>query len=409
MQSSGGIRFAFLVLVVLMQRVVADEWKIGGAIDQSISYDDNIGLRAESAPVFGYLLKPQFKAGWGTAETQIGVSGRGDIRRYDDERWDCENFSLNTDNQYRKNRNTFSVSAGYAQSCSYVGQLIDTGLLVPNNQSESFNSSVSWNWQWSLRDQITVRPSYSQTNYSSVSSSNNSSSAVSFRNNETYSIDLSEQHQWSHRFSSNTSLFFSNSAFSSAGNSSGQNVFGFQLGGQYSISRAWSFLANGGLRWVQRPSANDFSADPGSSLTLAHVGSLSLNYKGRDVTSSLSYSRSINPSAFGQLLESNAVDLKYAYQLDRGLSLSLDGSASEYKAAGQALLQTASSRTFYTASMGVIWDFARNWRLSANYRYRRQEYPDTVGQIDSVFQGTRESNAVMLSLKFNWDGWRVSR
>lgn len=411
MRSHGKFLPVSLVWIVLMPLANADEWKITAGMDQGIEYDDNIGLRADATPAFGYLLKPSFGANWNTAVMGIGITGRSDIRRYDDERWDCENFSLGADQHYQQRRHVFSISGDYSQSCSYSQQIADTGILVPNNQTENLNFAPSWNWQWTQRDQLTLSPSYSQTSYSIVGSDNDVATSANFRNNETYSIDLSEQHRWTRRINFTAGLFYSHTQFSHAGGTSGQSVYGFQVGGQYAISRAWSINAGGGLRWVEIPTAGGITnGEANDAPQLAEIGNLALNYKGQRMDYSLSYSRSVNPSAFGQMLEYSSLNMEYAYQITRELSFNLDGSLSENQSIGQSQFQTAQNRRYFSASAGLVWKFAREWQLSASYRYRRQEYPDMDGaQANNTLAGMQDSNAIMLHLNYNWDGWRVSR
>ncbi len=418
MHRDGKVWLASLILVMLGQIAVAAEWKLTGTLEQGVEYDDNIAMRVDATPAFGYLLRPSLSANWNTAVMNLGITGNGDIRRYDDERWDCDSFSLGLNQRYLRQRNVFSLAGGYSQSCSYSQQIADTGILVPNNQSESYNLAPAWNWQWTPRDQLSLSPTYSQTSYSAVGSANNIGTGVGYQSNKTYGVDLSENHQWSQRLSFNGGLSFSHTEYTGTGTStytgtgaSTQNVSGFQLGGEYAITRYWSVNAGGGGRWVQRPMTyNSPGSDGDNSLLFTQVSNLTLSYTGRSMDYSLGYSRTVNPSAFGQASEYNSVNTKYSYQFTRDLSFSLDGSFLNSQAVGQSVNQAAQNRTYYTASTGLVWKFVRDWQLSASYRYRRQEYPDVEGvQAANAFSDAQVSNALMLHLKYNWNGLRGSR
>jgi len=410
MRLDGKFLLISLILIVQRQIALADEWKVSGTLDQETLYNDNISMRVDPSAVFGYLLKPRLQADWSTAVMKVGVNGSGDIRRYDDQRWDCDNFSVGADQEYLQKRHAFSISGEYSQKCTYSQQIEDTGILMPNNRMESYKVSPEWNWQMTPLDSLALTPSYSEMNYSNTQVSSNLATSVNYRNNKTFSVNLSETHNWNRRLSTNAGLFYSDTEFSNAGSTHSQSVFGFQLGGKYLISRAWSVNARGGLRWVQQPFAVNTGSESGNSAPLmAEVGNLDVVYKGRVIDYSLSYSRSVNPSAFGQLFDYSSLDSKFSYKLGDELSFNLDGSVSENQAIGQAEFQTVNNRIFYSLSTGLTWQFAKSWRLSANYRYRRQEYPDAGAQTSSTFAEPRESNAVMLNLNYNWDGWRVSR
>jgi len=387
---------------------------VAGALDQGVEYDDNIALRPDATPAFGYLLKPRFSADWNTNNMGLGLTGSGDIRRYDDEQWNCDNFSLGANQRYLMKTQVFSVAGGYSQSCSYSQQTSDTGILVPGNQSENYNLAPNWNWQFAPLDKLSLSPTYAQTSYSANGSSNELGSGANFQSNDTYSLNLTETHDWDRRLSSNHSLFFSRSEFSNAGSASSQNMYGFQLGGQYAISRAWSINAGAGGRWVQQPSSinNSLGSNSNSSGSpiFTNVANLGLNYKGQSMDYGFNFSRTVNPSAYGQLLEMNSVNMNYSYQISRELAFNIDASLQKNQSIGQSETQAARNRTYYSASSGLVWKFSKDWNVSAKYRYRRQEYPDVQGgQAINSLAGAQESNAFMLHLNYNWDGFRVSR
>lgn len=410
MRRDGKVWLASLLLVMPGQIAVAAEWKITGALEQGVQYDDNIAMRDTATPVFGYMMRPSLSANWNTAVMNLGITGSGDIRRYDNVRWDCDNFSLGLNQQYLRQRNVFSLAGGYSQSCSYTQQIDDTGILVPNRQLENYHLAPAWNWQWTPRDQLSLSPSYSQNSYSASGSANNIGTAVGYQSNKTYGVDLSEKHQWSQRLSFNGGLSFSHTEYTGTGAST-QNVSGFQLGSQYAISRFWSVNAGGGGRWVQSPAATGSlnGGDSSGSPLFTQIANLTLSYTGRRMDYSLGYSRTVNPSAFGQASEYHSVNTKYSYQITRNLSFSLDGSFLNSQALGQSVNQAAQNRFYYTASTGLLWKFARDWQLSAGYRYRRQEYPDVEGvQAANAFSDAQVSNTLMLNLNYNWNGLRDS-
>ncbi|WP_041364772.1 hypothetical protein [Methylomonas methanica] len=400
--------FANLVWIMLGQVTVAAELKVAGNVDQGVEYDDNISLRSEPASAFGYLLRPSFRLDWKTASMAAGISAGGDIRRYDDERWNCDNVTLGLNLRYVRKRNAFSVTGSYGQSCSYSQQVSDTGILLPSNQSDSKTLSPNWSWQMTRRDSLSLSPNYSQTAFTSTVAGPNGVSGINLRDNQSFGVNLSEEHQWNRHLASTSSMFFSHSIFSgsnsvsSAGTSS-QNVFGFQVGGQYVLSHNWTINANGGGRWVQSPGS-------GSGLNFGETFNVAVDYKGRRDNFSLNLSRSVSPSAFGQIQDVKSLAMRYEYELNRKLSFGVNGRYSESQAVGQSITQLGQKRNYYDASAELAWKFAREWRLSASYRYRMQEYASTgAGQTNSLLAGARDSNAIMFHLNYNWDGWRTSR
>ncbi len=133
-----------------------------------------------------------------------------------------------------------------------------------------------------------------------------------------------------------------------------------------------------------------------------------MQYAGQRTSFALRYSRRLQPSALGQIQEYNAIDSHYAYRFTRHLRISLDASYSQNNTAGQGNIQLTADRRYYTGSVRLSWEFARDWELSAQYRYRRQEFESSTTNLFLANQqlGVRDSNAIMLNLKYNWDGLR---
>lgn len=407
-----GIRF-FCVLwlwIMLISTVNASEWKISSALDQSVEYDDNKGLQTNATPAFGYTLNPSFTVELNTAVLSTGVTARGDIRRYDDERWNCEAMSLNFNQQYQMRLSLFSLSASYLQSCSTSNQDVDSGIQQPDNQSETYTLSPAWNWQWSALDFISFTPSYTKTVFSSTGTNNEGVTTSSFRGSETYSLNLSERHSWTRRFSSTASLFYSSSEFNSFNGPLKQTVFGFQLSSQYNITRQWVINGGAGLQWVKSPGNNvSATTNNNDSLLRSENFSLSLSYSGKQINNSLAYSRAVSPSSTGQLQESNSFNISSTYKMTEKFDLTFNASVLQNESAGQGQIlgqSTSSDRSYYTGSIGLGWKFAKEWRLSTSYQYSRQQITNE-GQFNNEQDQPRTSNAIMFHLNYNWNGLRV--
>ena len=112
--------------------VAAAEWALKGSLGQQLQYNDNIALSTiRKDSVIGYLLTPSLQATRKTGVLDIGFQGQGDIRRYDDSRWDCDNYNLGLNNDYRTKRSVFGLSGGYSVSCSYSQQIRIQDYLCP--------------------------------------------------------------------------------------------------------------------------------------------------------------------------------------------------------------------------------------------------------------------------------------
>jgi len=411
MYRNQSIALLVLACIVPGKDVAAAEWALKGALDQQLLYNDNISLstiRKES--VAGYHLAPSLQATRKTGSLDVGLEGQGDIRRYDDSRWDCNNYNLGSNNGYRAKRSVFSLSGGYSVSCSYSQQITDTGLLVPASQTENYRVAPSWAWQWTSRDQLILGTSYSKTSYNNSLNGSTSNIGTGFSGNDTYSVNLGGNHEWSRRLSLNEKLFFSNVQYTAA-NASIQNLFGFQLGANYKINHDWAISAGGGPLWVDTQLSSNSTSGQSSSLSLGSVANINLSYSTQLTQFSTGFSNAVNPSAIGQTLETSSTFANYSYHLTKHLLLDLTSNYSRSKSIGGQSFDNSTNqfnRSYFTVAPGIAWELAKNWKLKGSYVYRWQDY-----QQDNNFQnlntGTSDSNAVMFSVGYSWDGIRASR
>lgn len=393
-----------LVCIGCGKEVTAAEWTLKGSLGQQLQYNDNMALSTISKEaVFGYLLTPILQATRKTGALDIGFQGQGLVSRYDNSRWDCDNYNLGLNNAYRARRSVFSLNGGYSVSCSYAQQLTQTGILVPNSQSINYRLAPSWTWQWTPRDQIMLASSYSKTTYSNSSGGSASNTGIGFSGNDTYTVNLSRNHLWSRRLSLNGKLGFSNIQYTGS-NASTQNLFGFQLGANYILNHYWAVSAGGGPVWVDTQQGSSGQA---SSLSLGSIANISLNFNGQLAKFSTGYSNAVSPSSIGQTLQTHSIFANYSYQLSRHFFLGITSNLSRSQSiGGQSTDNNITSqfnRSYFTASLSITWEIEKNWRLRANYIYRWQDYQQD-NNVANLNTGASDSNLMMLSLNYSWDG-----
>lgn len=404
--------------------VAAAEWEVKGDLGQQLEYNDNISLNTiRKDSVVGYLLTPSLQASRKTEVLDIAFDGRGDIRRYDDSNWDCDNYNLRLNNQYKTKRSVYSLNGGYSISCSYALQITDTGLLVPNNRSEQYRVEPSWAWRWTERDKLSLTGSYSKTSYknSFFGAAFNNQGSLNFSGNETYAVNLGESHEWSRRLTLTGNLFYSNIKYTGFGisslNATTQNLFGFVLGGDYEIDQNWSFNVGAGPVWVDgaRRNFGSVSSEQNSSLSLGSNANINLNYDDKLTKFSTGFSSSINPSSLGQTLQNHNLTANYSYRFTQHLLLDLSANFSINQSIGGG--QSTGSqfdRTYFTTAAGIAWEPTRNWQIKGSYVYRWQDYQrdrnvQDLQDLRNINVGTSNSNAVMLFLNYAWDGIKRSR
>lgn len=369
----------------------AADWELDGTLGQALQYSDNISLSARKASVFGYVLAPALQVQRKSQVLDLSLRGQGDIRIYDDSRWDCENYNIALLSSYRSSsRSSFKLEGDYNRTCTLVQQLTDTGLLIPKSQGESYRVVPSWTWRWTPLDKIDIKTSYSRQSYITPSTFG---SINPLSGNEAFGFAIKETHAWSPRLLLNGSVFFTNARFTRGDQRTSQNSFGFQFGGNYRISNRWSINVEGGPQWVDSGAfgSSASSEQHSGSIILGGIGVANLSYTGQRYDVSFNISSSAMPSGFGQLQQYTSVGIDYKYKFTRHLLFDAKGKFLH----SQPIVNSNAGikRSYVDASIGLLWEPIKNLGLRGEYIYRWQEY-NRGRRIDAY------SNNIMLSLNY---------
>ena len=381
----------------------AAEWvDMKASLAQQIQYTDNISMSAtQKQALIGYFLNPSLQVSHKTESFDISFKAQGNIKRYDNPLWDCENYTLGLNSQYKTRSSIFKMAGGYSTTCAYSSQSQETGVIVSGVQSENINLAPTWMWQWTPRSQLSLGAIYTNRSYSGGSNSTantSSSTPTSYTNYDSYSINLGLNYAWDRYLSLNGGLYFMDSQYQGT-NASTQRSIGLQLGGQYVISAHWSANFSAGVRRTDMQSNSAGASSLPNSSSMSPLGNVSLSYIDRLSKFSVGYANTIMPSALGQTLQTQSIYAKYSYELTPHLSLNMNTIVLQSQSiGGQAITGTTSSsygREAFTNTVGLFWNFAPNWQLKGSYTYRWQNITQQ--------NGTAESNTVMLSLNYTLD------
>jgi hypothetical protein len=127
--------------------------------------------------------------------------------------------------------------------------------------------------------------------------------------------------------------------------------------------------------------------------------SLSIDKKFERTTVSASFNRSFTPSSIGNSSESDALTFSLAHKLTPKTDLTVD--AGRFVRRDVFVGALGGSRLYYHFESALHWHVARDWRVSAAYRYARQDLG--TGYTPA------QSNRVTLSLAYDWPQYSVSR
>lgn len=383
----------------------AEEYEFKGAVDQQGEYNDNIILSRDKQSVFGYVLTPSVEAAVRSRLMELNAHAQGNIRRYDDDRFDCDTFNVGAGGQYRMKTSAFGVSGSYGKACTYSLQLADNAFLNPQSRSENYQIAPTWSWDWARNHKLLAEGQYSKSTFTTLGGTQ----ASALSNSEIYTARLTEVYTWSPELTLLGGLNFSDIRYSGIASSS-QNIYGIQLGANYVLSPRWSISVGGGPRWADtrtRAGGATFIG-AGSDVSLGYTDNISVTYTGKVDQVSVGYGDSINPSSIGQTVQVRSAFVNYHHDFTQRLALNLNTTYSTSQSIQESGGQGQSFDSSYlSATAGLAWSMAKEWRLGGSYTYRWQDVSQSGG-VNTLVSGTTDSNLVMLFLNYQWEGIRDS-
>lgn len=401
------IRIVLIIgTTVFCSSLDAAEWIVDGTVNQSLSYNDNVRMLPENAKgSVVYYLTPTLNFARKTEVWDIEGRASYGVQHYTDmEELDQnpQNYGLST--EYRTDRSNMGLSASYSVVPSQNFAEQDTGNFATNTRRNNLTVTPTYSYRFTELDSLISSASYSKSTYSNPGSGNNDTIINSFNDNESKTINVGWQRQWSELFSQSISVFYSN--YNSTGRiNSESNSYGINLTSSYQLSEEWQFSGTIGGRITD--TSIDTVIIPGlltatnQNTSEGFLTDIGVHYKGESLSSNFGLSRSLVPSGQGQLTEQTLVSLDFLYRITERLSSGLATSYRETDSVSDINGGLGQSRTNIQVSPNINWELTQDWLLSASYAYRNQDRknPDR----------TADSNIFMLTINYNWPGLSISR
>jgi len=377
-----------LLNLLLVSNGNAAEWALTATLNPSLEYDDNIFMREDKQGDYHASASPTLLVSRELENTVLSLSAGYVLDRYETAR------QLNTDNpfwrfssQYQTERSQWGLDLSYAETTSRNDAADDTGDFETNAIVTSQSVSPSYRFQLSERDSLSLNATYSKRDYSTAD----------FSNNKTRSLSSSWQHQFTERFNGGVSVSVSNTESTGLLLTTDDNTYNVSLTSNYELSEIWSMGGSVGLRQLQSEQTDLFgttikSKSNGQSLDL------NVSYNGDIDSFKIGLSRSISPSSTGDVNEVDKFNISLSRQLSETLTASLSAS---YQVTTSASDESSDKRKNTQLSPSINWQFAPESSLSLSYNYRQQK--------ESALNTNVNSNGIMLTLNYDWEGLRASR
>jgi hypothetical protein len=387
-----------LLPCLLINTASAAEWVFNAQADPKFKYDDNELLREDKLDDFSLNIDPTLSLTRSlensTSEVRLGYR----ISRYQDlKELDKENPFASFSTSYATERSTYGLNLNYAERESRDIAEEDTADF--SNTSTTITKSISPSYSYRLTELDTVSSSFSyQTRKQSDSGSNSNilGASSNLTDNETASLNLAWQHQYTERLNGGISVTYVNYQTESERLDNQYDSYSLGLTSEYQLSELWSVNGLLGARYLDsenRPVNGPQTSDQ----------STGLNYLIRTIREdelnsySLSASRSLLPSSEGDVNQQDAYTATYRRNFTEKLSGSLSASYRLYKSADDLNSQETK---YLDISPSLNWKLAQDWALIFSYKYR---------SIDETDGKNVDSNAIFVNIDYNWNGIRFSR
>ncbi|WP_288356387.1 hypothetical protein [uncultured Cycloclasticus sp.] len=373
---------------VAMFNVQAAEWALSGNVNSSLEYDDNIFMRNENKlGDYHASMSPTLKVAHALENFESSLSTGYVSDRYEtSSQLDTDNPFLRFETDYKTERSIWGLDLSYVESSSRSEAEEDSGDFETNSTSTTESISPSYSFQLSERDVLLINASYSTKEYSTTD----------FSDSRLRSLSTNWQHQFTERFNGGVSLSVSNNKSIGLFSTTDDDTYNVSLTTKYDLSEIWAINGSVGIRQLNSEQTDLFgytedSSDAGPSLDM------SVNYKGELNNVDVNLSSSISPSSTGGVTEQDRFSLNWSRELSETITARISTSYQKTT----STINSNDERENISFSPSVNWKFSRDASLGLSYRFRQQK--------EELDDSDASSQTVMLTLNYNWDGFRVSR
>jgi hypothetical protein len=410
------VGLCFLLMPLVSQ---SGEWSLKGSLDQSLSYDDNVLMLGKnqasegSRGSFQYRIIPVITFQHKTdvsevhADALYGTQIFTDIPELDQK---IQNYGIG--GLYKTEKFDWGLTSNLSITPSRNTAVQNGGDFNTNSDMTTWSVSPSVSYKIDDINSLILSPTYSETTFSNPGSSppNTGNFNNNFNNYDSTNVDLTWQRLWTDRYTSGVSLFYNNYNTQFQANNgrpptpSSFDSIGVNFSNDYAWSENWKLDGTVGVRHTE---SNNNNVNSSSFGFLADTG---INYTGESFTSGINFSRSLTPSNQGQLQEQTSVGLNFDYQILERLSASFTTSYQAYDLVNTNQSNNQTTRENIIIQPSVKLMLSPDWALAGTYRYRTQDGGAfTTSTGGNTFNGTADSNLFMLSINYNWKGFKLSR
>jgi len=397
----------FAIIISQASSIQAAEWTLGGRINQDMAYNDNIRMQSgeDKRSSFIYEFSPQLNAGYHSGNTQLTANIGYGVEAYTNKlEATRQKVNANVAGSYQTQSVNYGLNVNYNLQPARNTAADDTGNF--NSDAARTSWSISPTIAYTLTEQDTLNASvqYGQSLYSK---DDNATISDSLADNGNIGFNLGWGHRWSEQYT--TTLSGAVSFYKSDGDvrKTNNKSYSLTLGNSYQFNERWNVYLDAGYRYTD--SENTLAGFAFNNTSQGFLINTALNYTGEVISSGLSFNQSMNPGGNGELNEQSKVALNFSYRLTE--TLTAQAGTQYQKTKSISTFIATNDRSNITANVALNWKVSPFVFLNASYSYRKQ-IADRNEILDQFVNGgvdNADSNRIMLTLGYNWQGLSLSR
>jgi hypothetical protein len=388
-------RFILTILLAtgLASGVNAAEWALTATLDPSYGYDDNVEMEEDEQGSSIVEFNPTLTTSYELEDMQSALTIGYAIERYASfSELDTENPFVGFDIQHQRERSSYGLEASYREDSTRNEAEDNTGDFTSTSTVARRSISPSFNYQLTELDLLLLNGNYSDSRYSTSD----------FSDYETKSLTAGWQHQFTERFAGGFNVTVANYQSDGRGLNTDSDNDNYNLSAtlSYELSELWQVSGEVGVRKLKAEETNTLGVVTNDTSTGSTYDFEAIRKSELD-TVSIAVSRGLLPSSDGDVNERDRINITWIRQLSETLSSRVDGSYQETTSAIDEGSREERENLYISPSL--TWQFEPDLGLEFAYNYRQQK--ESESEVDEDVN----SNAVFVTLIYNWDGIRASR
>ena len=364
----------------------AAEWSLLPSIGVKGVYNDNLLLTPLPHDAsYGYFVSPAADFAGKTERLEVSSRVAADfVSYYGGQESRFTNLFVPLTLRYKTETDLLGFTGGFTRDNTLMGELLDTGLVLRFTQRNQWTANPSWTRRITEKLSVQSSSQLNDTTYENGLSLGlvdyqllGGSGGLLYQLTEQDQIQLSGS--YATFYTTNAPLPFRAS------------FPGANLSLTHAFTETLTGTVNGGPSFVS--STTQTAGDNIKAERTVWLFGGNLTKKFEATTVQVSGSRSIVPSGFGLLIQTDRAGFTVSHDLTETLTASFDGAG--YSVSGITQRATGGAfpdSRFFSATPKIAWKFLEWWKLELSYTYRHRE-------VDG-FSDPAMSNGTMFMLTY---------